>query len=429
MSFWEGPPTALRWLYIDFNSYFASVEQQLDERLRDKPVAVVPTNTDATSVIAASYEAKHFGIKTGTPVWEAKKLCPDLICVVAKHDQYVAYHNRIIEEVNRHTPVTQVCSIDEVACRMMSNELDLDYITALAARIKVGLAQHVGAYIKCSIGVSTNKYLAKIATDMQKPDGYTVLQQNDLPDKLYALKLNDFMGIGRRMEVRINQAGVYDVRTLMQMSAPQLKGLWGGIWGERMWYYLRGYEVPEVPTQKSNVGHSHVLAPESRPVTKAYIIAQRLTLKAASRLRRMNYCAKLFALSVRFENGQRFAMDIKSKPIQDNFSFYQLLDALWIRALKEVPNSNVKKISVNLHGLIPQKDVGVQLNLFDNQDAQVKEAVQLQSKNKLSAVMDVLNQKYGKDTVLMGLTPGQGKAFTGTKVAFTRIPEQEEFFE
>src|SRR5690348_816488 len=105
-----------RWMFIDFNSYFASVEQQVKPHLRGKPVAVIPVETDSTCVIAASYEAKAFGVKTGTAVWEAKKMCPHLQCVVANHDLYVAFHEKFLQEIGRHIPVERVCSIDEVAC-------------------------------------------------------------------------------------------------------------------------------------------------------------------------------------------------------------------------------------------------------------------------------------------------------------------------
>src|SRR5271169_855596 len=114
---------SLRWLYVDFNSYFASVEQQLRPELRGKPIAVVPVETDSTCAIAASYEAKAFGVKTGTPIYEAKRLCPALTCVLARHERYVEFHRRLIDEIERHIPVTAVCSIDEVACRLMDNEI------------------------------------------------------------------------------------------------------------------------------------------------------------------------------------------------------------------------------------------------------------------------------------------------------------------
>src|SRR5271155_3519838 len=95
------PASGLRWLYVDFNSYFASVEQQLRPELRGKPIAVVPVETNATCAIAASYEAKAFGIKTGTAIYEAKRLCPGLTCVLARHERYVEFHHGLIEEIGQ----------------------------------------------------------------------------------------------------------------------------------------------------------------------------------------------------------------------------------------------------------------------------------------------------------------------------------------
>ena len=132
------PTSELRWLYIDFNSYFASVEQQLRPALRGKPVAVVPVETDSTCAIAASYEAKAYGVKTGTPIYEAKKMCPGLVCVLAQHERYVEYHHRILDEVDQHIPVAAVCSIDEVACHLMDNETSPERITQIAILSSAG---------------------------------------------------------------------------------------------------------------------------------------------------------------------------------------------------------------------------------------------------------------------------------------------------
>jgi len=165
------PALLLRWLYVDFNSYFASVEQQLRPELRGKPVAVVPVETDSTCAIAASYEAKAFGVKTGTLIYEAKRLCPGLVCVLARHECYVEFHRRLIGEIEQHIPVTAVCSIDEVACRLMDNEISVERSTEIAQSIKSGIAKNVGPYLRCSIGIAPNRYLAKVGTELQKPDG------------------------------------------------------------------------------------------------------------------------------------------------------------------------------------------------------------------------------------------------------------------
>src|SRR4051812_6132249 len=104
------------------NAFFASVEQQDDPRLRGRPVAVVACDTDTTSCIAASYEAKARGVKTGTPVWEARRLCPGIVCRVGRHERYVEVHHEIVRAVGRCVPVTKVMSVDEMACRLIGEE-------------------------------------------------------------------------------------------------------------------------------------------------------------------------------------------------------------------------------------------------------------------------------------------------------------------
>jgi DNA polymerase-4 len=415
----------LRWLYIDFNSYFASVEQQLDSRLRGRPVAVVPVMTDATSAIAASYEAKTFGIKTGTPIYEAKQLCPDIICVLAQHERYVDFHHRILEEVDKHIPVSAVCSIDEVACKLMNNETSHKRITEIAHAIKQGLAKNVGEYVKCSIGVAPNRYLAKIATDLKKPDGFTILTSDDLPQRLFSLSLRDLPGIGRNMEKRLYKAGIYDMRTLLSRSPRHMRKAWGSVWGERIHYLLRGIDLPDEDTTRSSIGHSHVMAPELRDPAKARYVARRLTLKAASRLRRMGYYASGFHLSVRSENGLRYESFERCYRAQDSMTFLHLLDTAWKNIMREAGRARIRKASVVLSGLVPPSVQ--QPELFNPVS---EEEIQRRRKaEKISVALDKINHRFGRDSVLVGMLPSQGKTFSGTKIAFTRIPDMEEFLE
>ena len=179
------PDKELKWLFLDLNSYFASVEQQECPALRGKPVAVVPMMTDSSCAIAASYEAKACGIKTGTKIYEAKRMCPDLTCVLARHDVYVDYHHRIFGEVANYLPVSEVCSVDEGACLLLGKERDPDNAVALAETIKRALRDHIGHAITCSIGIAPNRFLGKVASDMQKPDGLIVLKPEDLPGPLF----------------------------------------------------------------------------------------------------------------------------------------------------------------------------------------------------------------------------------------------------
>ncbi len=419
------PISDLRWIYVDFNSYFASVEQQLQPRLRGKPVAVVPVETDATCAIAASYEAKAFGIKTGTPIYEAKKICPELICVLANHEKYVEFHHRINKEVENHIPVTAVCSIDEVACRLMDNEVLEKRATEIALSIKKGLAKNIGEYVKCSIGIAPNKYLAKVATELKKPDGLVIIHKNDLPNKLLNLKLRDFPGIGYNMEKRLIKAGVRNFADIWTMSAQQMRKTWGSVWGERMWYLLRGIDLLEEKTEKRSIGHSHVMAPELRTPEKAKFVAQRLTLKAASRLRRLGFYASAIHFSTRLESGNRLEGSMKCIRAQDSITFTKMLDEIWKSLKPQIRGQRLKKISITLYDL--SETSSAQEELFDP----LPEGLSKKRKKQegISNAIDKINHRYGRDSILLGMLPTQGRSFTGTKIAFTRIPDMEEFLE
>lgn len=423
------PPSPLKWLYIDFNSYFASVEQQEQPHLRGRPVVVVPVETDSTCAIAASYEAKAFGIRTGTPVWEAKRLCRSLTCVLARHELYVDYHHRAIDEINRHIPVSDVCSIDEMAARLLRNEAQPEAARAIALAIKAGLATTLGPWVRCSIGIAPNRYLAKVATDLEKPDGLTILMPDEMEHRLIAeLKPRDLPGIGRNMERRLWLKGVCTMADLMTLDRRRMRHLWGSIWGERMWYLLRGHDLPEIATQRRSIGHSHVLGPALRPPNEAINVARRLTMKAAARLRRMGYTARLFGFSVRLEDGRRLRGEMRCRPTQDSPTFLTMLLSIWNQMIAKESGITIKKISVILLGLEPEGTT--QLSLFEDGEDEATVAVTRPSRDlRLSRALDRLNHKFGRDTVLIGMLPSAGRGFSGTKIAFTRIPDREEFLE
>lgn len=410
----------LRWLYLDLNSYFASVEQQLNPSLRHRPVAIVPMLTDSTCAIAASYEAKAWGVKTGTPIYEARKMCPGLICVPANHQNYVDFHHRILAEIERHVPIEIVASIDEVACELMGPQCEPENARALAEQIKAGIRRNVGAYVRCSIGIASNRYLAKVATDLDKPDGLYILHNRQLPDCLFHLKLNDLPGIGRSMEKRLARLGIFTIEQLWALMPDHMRKIWHNVWGERFWYLLRGIEVADPATKRNTVGHSHVLAPEWRPIDRAKIVGQRLLLKAATRLRRLGYYAQDMDLSLRMDNGHRLKASCRFYRSCDNIMLTQHFMEMWQGLTRKYNPLRLIKVSVTLHNLIPAAQI--QPNLFVP-DKDMKRYEQV------SRAMDHLNAKYGRDTIVMGTLPHQSHSFSGTKIAFTRIPDQNEFHE
>src|ERR1700752_4608870 len=198
----------LRWLFLDLNSYFASVEQELVPSLRGRPVAVVPVVADTTCCIAASYEAKAFGVKTGTQVGEAKKMCPGSGRLEGKHTEYAKYSHAIGKAVELCCPVAHTPSIDEMVCQLMGREQEPPRARRIALDIKQTIYKQVGETLRCSIGMAPNRYLAKIASDMQKPDGLIGLLPSQLPRAVSHLVLRDLPGVGAKTEIRLNAKGI-----------------------------------------------------------------------------------------------------------------------------------------------------------------------------------------------------------------------------
>jgi DNA polymerase-4 len=425
------PPRPLRWLFLDLNSYFASVEQQLDPALRGKPIIVAPVGSDTTVAIAASIEAKRYGISTGTPVWEAKRLCREVIVTPARHEKYVEFHDAIVAEIWKHIPVTKVCSIDEVACRLLDNENSREAAVALARRIKAGILANVGECLTSSVGIAPNRLLAKLASDMQKPDGLVVLDAATLPERLFDLKLRDIAGIGANMEKRLARDGVNDIRQLCERRPRDAGSAWGGTNGDRLWYLLHGVDLPEKPTKTRSIGHSHVLSPGKRGFEPVRLTARRLALKAASRLRRKAYVARLLVLHCRFEDDKAvWQASRKLSATQDSFQVLAALDALFPRLAEEGKRRHgslrIRMIGVTLAEIVPVGgDQGSLFERLDPDDPLARETRGL----SLSRAMDTINEKFGRHAVSLGPFYGGRIDAVGTKIAFGRIPDMDEFHE
>jgi len=375
-------PQPLRWLFLDLNSYFASVQQAEHPHLRDRPIAVVPMKTESTSVIAASYEAKAFGIRTGTNVGDALKMCPDLELVSGDHKVYTAYGERIKQVLESVLPIDKVCSIDEMRFRLLGREMDRPQAEDLARQMKQALHDHVSPWIKASIGVAPNSFLAKLATDLMKPDGLVIIEADELPDRLKGLKLTEFCGINYRMEARLKAAGIFTSDDMVRCTAEELRKAFQSVIGERWWFLLRGWDLPDIPTHKGSLGHSHVLAPELRNDRDARDVLIRLAHKAVARLREDN----LFAteISVRIRGKYRsWTASKKLSGIQDTPTITSCILDMWETRSFDVPS----QAAVTFTGL--RRPDEVTLNLFD----------QTLEKAEMSRAVDRLNRRYGKNHV------------------------------
>ena len=191
--------------------------------------------------ITRCYIAKRAGITRGMRVSEARKVCPDIAIRVARPDIYVDTHNQIIDEVNKHVPVKKVWSIDEVECELIGRERHKAYEIGLA--IQDGLRRNIGAYITPSIGLAPNQFLAKVAAELEKPNGFVILRSEDLPGPLLKLGLSDLPGNSSGMEKRLSAAGIFSVEHFWNISAKHARAILGNVEGERMWAQLHGHKI------------------------------------------------------------------------------------------------------------------------------------------------------------------------------------------
>jgi len=426
-------PPDVNWLFLDLNSYFASIEQEVRPELRNRPVAVVPSLVDTTCCIAASYEAKARGVKTGTMVREARELCPEIVLVEGRHELYTEYHKKIVKAVETCIPVTAVRSIDEMVCQLIGRERSLLAAMDLGRRVKEAIRSQVGSTLRCSVGLAPNQYLAKVATDMEKPDGLVALTKDVLKEALATLNLQDLPGVGARTEKRLNEKGIRSMADLMAVlehdhGREQTGELWGSVWGERMWHWLNGddFDMEENEHAKS-VGHQHVLAPAFRNPEGAWAVAHKLLHKAAMRMRGEKLWASRIGLSIAFtgqgrirgsspfgpSRSESWSAEIRLLECQDNATLIGALRKLWNERPKGVAYRQPFFLSVVLGGLIP--DARHTLTLFDAQDGS-------EGRQRLAETMDTLNNKYGMST-LAPATMLAAFESAPTRIAFRSVPE------
>uniref|UniRef100_A0A7V4XR48 DNA polymerase n=1 Tax=Acidobacterium capsulatum TaxID=33075 RepID=A0A7V4XR48_9BACT len=418
----------LQWLFLDLNSYFASVEQQLRPELRNRPIAVVPVKAETTCAIAASYEAKAYGVRTGTQVAEARRLCPGIVFVEARHEAYVDYHKRIVEAVEQCVPVSAVCSIDEMACRLLGREQPLRHALNLAREVKASIRRHVGDTLRCSVGLAPNRYLSKVASDMDKPDGLVALTPDILDAALRRLVPRDLPGVGARMEKRLHEAGIHTMDELLALDRDGMRRAWGSVNGEKLWHWLRGEDFNDAALEHNkSISQSHVLPPELRSVEGAYAVAHKLLHKAAMRLRTARLWTTHVSLTLKFAvpkseaHRQHYsgipqlgwAQGTTVIECQDNQTLVEALRKLW--ELRPAGPAHQKPffVGVWLGNLVP--DHLHTLSLFSSLEAEAR-------RTSLTTTIDRVNLKYGLDT----LAPASmllAKAAAPTRIAFTNIPD------
>ncbi|MBC7420669.1 MAG: hypothetical protein H7328_08070 [Bdellovibrio sp.] len=405
----------LKWLLFDLNSFFASCEQQEDPSLRGKPVAVVPMLTDSTSVIAASIQAKIFGIKTGTRVGDAKKMCPGLILRSGNHRIYTQYHHKILAAVEEILPIKKVLSIDEVACELIGRERILENATVIAQRMKDHVRKVVGSEIKSSVGIGPNILIAKMASDMQKPDGLIIIPKDLIRTKMGHLPIEAIPGVGRQMKIKLNAKGYKIVSDLMNVPEHELRKHWGSIWGLRVAKELQGEDMMfRESSPQNSFSHEHVLPPEYRTLEKSFQIMIKLLLKAATRARREKLKAGGLGMSIRFTDRSRFENEISFLETDDTQFFMAQLRKLWQPLFASAAQERPMKVGIVLTDLTDGPD---QLSFFDSPKAAQR-----------NEAMDIINDRFGANTLFIASTK-EVLNTAKTRISFSHVPSLNDEFD
>ena len=403
-------------LYIDFDAFFANVEKQLNPSIRTRPLGVTALDSEHSALITRCYMAKRAGIKRGMRVSDAREACPNIAIRVARPDVYVDVHNKIIEEINRHVPVKKVWSIDEMECELIGRERD--NAREIGNAIKEGLKRNIGPFITPSIGLAPNQFLAKVAAELEKPNGFVELPTEHLPGPLLKLKLSDLPGISTGMEKRLEAAGVLTVQDFWNISPKHARAIWGNVEGERMWAQLHGAKIERPETQRRMFGHSRVLTGEFKAPERAIDCLRLLTVKAANRLRREGYNAAAMSVSLRMPDTSRWTGETQFAPCRDDHSFLKHMHRLYERGLSEARPRRLAGVYVMLH----------QIALPTERAADLFEAQDTRDWDKLTDVMDQFNRKEKKAIIHLGPRYEIPGGYAGAKIAFGRVPDKEDFF-
>jgi DNA polymerase-4 len=356
-------------------------------------VIVAPVITDSTVAIAASYEAKAFGIRTGTSVREAKERCPHLIIVEGHHQYYREFHHKIVDVIRSIFATVKVLSVDEMACRL--SPLMRGGEEEIGRHVKRQIGDRVGDWLTCSVGVAPNIFLAKVASETQKPDGLTIWREEDLPQSAFSLELRDLPGIGPRMHIRLQSKGIHTVEQLYQASSEDLWRLTGSVVGKRWYHMLRGSQDADYgmvePEERKTVGHSHVLPPAMRSGEGAEKVLLRLLSKALRRLRAYDQAAGAVFLYVKYarrdETGYRKyswkGHSSRHQAVDDDVSWMQIVRGLFAEMPPPKAGFFPIQVGVTFTDLVLRPNLTA--SLFETSE----------KRHQLAKTVDDLNERFG----------------------------------
>jgi DNA polymerase IV len=384
-------------MHIDLNSCFATVEQQSRPMLRGRPVAIVNRRTDNTSIVTASYEAKAFGIGVGMKVKEAKRLVPDLVALESDPAKYRFVYHKMMAIMKRYSAHITMKSIDEgcIDFHQTTEAIRGRELKDIGYEIKRRLRGEIGCAMRCNVGIGTNRFLAKTAAGLHKPDGLDVIDSTNLRETMATLKLTDLTGIAKHNQQRLNAVGIFTPLEFLDANARTLRTMvFKSICGDQWHQRLRGYEVDDTTHNIKTVGRQYVLEARNLPHEAITKRLHNLCESVGQRLRSQNKVARgVFVYAKTEERGYWHARHMCDLPFFSDNAIYSQAMMLFAN----VP-AGIREIGVSCYEL--SDDMSDQLSLFGDV---------LAREQHITETIDAINKRFGERTVHAADTLGTNK--------------------
>jgi DNA polymerase-4 len=371
-------------MHVDLNSAFATIEQQSRPMLRGRPVAVVNRRVKNTSIVTASYEAKALGVKVGMKFVEASRLVPDLVAIESDPTKYRYVYRKLMSILNSYSSNVVMKSIDEGIIDFHGISINCSLID-IGYEIKKRLRDEVGCAMRCNIGIGPNRFLAKTAAGLHKPDGLDVIDANNLQSVYKTLKLTDLTGIASHLQRRLNAVNIFTPiqfldTDVMSLQKVVFKSIVGSQWYDR----LRGYEVDDRTSDTKTIGRQYVL--ENRNLTRFEITARlhHLCESVGYRLRAQKKVARGVYVHVRTVDRKYWhACKICQMPFYNDKTINFIAQQLFLNAPDRIQEIGIRCYEIS-------DDDNPQMSLFSDS---------IERNQQLVSVIDTINQRFGDRTV------------------------------
>lgn len=367
-------------MHLDLNSCFASVEQQANPLLRGKPIAVAAYVSPGGCILAPSVEAKRYGVKTGMRVKEGKLLCPGLIILSSDPDKYRQVHLSFRKLLSEYTDEVIPKSIDEFVLDLSTSPVLEAGLETVADEIKKRIKAEIGDWLTVSVGIGPNRFLAKTAAGLNKPDGLDTINQDNHQTIYENLELVDLCGIAGRNAARLNRVGIFSVKQFAAADIQTLHSAFGSIAGYYWYLRLRGWEIDDVEYGRKSFGNSYALPKPLITGGELSPILSKLVEKATYRMRKKGYAASGVHLAIVYRDGSYWHKGLK---VPEIFSSPDIYRYVW-RLFQDCPHRKpVRNLAVSCFNLREQDST--QLVLFEN----------ILKKRRLFKAVDRMKKRYG----------------------------------